>query len=144
MACHQSDQPDEYEHWDLRLPDVPPRSLLYQIRPIGIGTPETECLTSYLARLANAHHLTIGSLLLCYLLPHMRKMRTESERGLLDSLLLGMHAANGADTRAAKLVRVVEELTLTTGARWTTLIVWGEVFSRQWLLRRFRAWCADG
>lgn len=138
-----SDQPDEYEHWDLRLPDLPPRSVLYQIRPAGIGTPETECLTSYLARLANTHHVTVGSLLLCYVLPYLRDMPTESERGPLDSLLIAMRAANGADTLAARLVGAVEQLTLTTGAQWTTLIVWGEVFSRRNLQRRFRAWCRD-
>gem|GEM_PF-742755 len=143
MGSDISNQPDEYEHWDLRLPDLPPRSMLYQIRPIGIGTPETECLTSYLARLANTYHVTIGSLLLCYVIPYLREMRTESGRGLLDSLLLAMRAANGADTLAARLVRAVEQLTLTTGAQWTTLIVWGEVFSRQHLQRRFRAWCTD-
>jgi AraC-like DNA-binding protein len=138
-----SNQPDEYEHWDLPLPDLPPRSILYQIRPIGIGTPETECLTSYMARLANTYHVTIGCLLLCYVIPYLRDMRTESGRGLLDSLLLTMRAANGADTLAARLVEVIEQLTLTTGAQWTTLIVWGEVFSRQHLQRRFRAWCTD-
>ncbi len=143
MTYLKPDPPEEYEHWDLRLPDLPPRSTLYQIRPIGIGTPATECLTSYLARLATTHHLTIGSLLLYYLLPSLSEGSTEQGRRFWDSLLIGMRDVNGADTRAANLVRVVEQLTLTTGARWATLIVWEQVFSRQFLLRRFRAWCPD-
>lgn len=136
-------QPDQYEHWDLRPPELAPRSVLSQLRPIGIGSPETECLTSYLSRLANTHQLTIGILLLGCLIPHLRAMPTESDRESPDSLLVSMHTANGADMTAAKLVRAVEEFTLTTGAQWTTLILWRQAFSRQFLQRRFRAWCAD-
>ena len=136
-------RPEKYEHWDLAAPDLPPRSILYQLRPIGIGIPETECLTSYLARLANAHHLTVGSLLLRFLIPKLNEARTESGRRIQRIRFPGVHAANGPDTFAADLVRVIQQLTLTTEAQWTTLIVWGEVFSRINLLRRFRAWCAD-
>src|SRR5262245_35994566 len=143
MTCHKLDQPQEYEHWDLGLPDLPPRSILYQIRPIGIGLPETECLTSYMARLANAHHLTIGSLLLCYVIPHLREIRKDSGRRRLDSLLIGLHTANGADTTAAKFAGVIEQFTLTTGMQWTTLMTWGAVISRQCRQRRFRVWCPD-
>jgi|ERR1700730_10047659 hypothetical protein len=39
------------------------RSRLYSLRPIGIGIPEVESLTGYIARLAKAHCVTVGTLL---------------------------------------------------------------------------------
>jgi hypothetical protein len=142
MTHNIPNRPEKYEHWDLAAPDLPPRSTLYQLRPIGIGIPETECLTSYLARLANAHHLTVGSLLLRFLIPKLNEARRESRRTIQRIRFPGVHAANGPDTFAADLVSVIQQLTLITEVQWTTLIVWGEVFSRIDLLRRFRAWCA--
>ncbi|QYX32716.1 TniQ family protein [Sphaerospermopsis torques-reginae] len=45
------------EQWDLKIPNLPPRSRLYSLQPIGLGTPYTESLSSYLQRLAQHHHL---------------------------------------------------------------------------------------
>src|SRR5262249_37579717 len=81
--------------------------------------------------------------LLRFLIPKLNETRTESRRRIQCISFPGVHAANGPDTFAADLVRVTQELTLLTEAQWTTLIVWGAVFSRINLLRRFRAWCAD-
>lgn len=47
-----------YDSCDLNKPSIPPRSRLYHLEPIGIGTPYVESLTSYIARLAEAHCLT--------------------------------------------------------------------------------------
>ena len=35
-----------YELWDLTRPAIPPRSRLYHLEPVGIGTPYVESLTS--------------------------------------------------------------------------------------------------
>lgn len=143
MTFRPLEQPEEYEHWDLRLPELPPRSTFYQMRPIGVGTPETECLTSYLARLAHAHHLAVGTFLQGYLIPYLKERCADSARRLQGFLLARTAPANGADALAAELVEVIELLTLTTGAQWTTLLCWGETCSRLGLLRHFRAWCAN-
>lgn len=59
-----------------------------------MGTPLTECLTSFLARLAYAHRLTVGDLLLHYYLPQLREERgREGFRRAFD--LHKMVAANG-------------------------------------------------
>lgn len=135
--------PENYEHWELALPELLPRSALYQIRPIGIGTPETECLTSFLARLANAHHLAVGDLILRRYLPTMRAERSGTERPLNSFRLTKMLCANGADTLAMELISLTERLTLTTGIAPTTFVLWNDVVSRLELLRHFRAWCAE-
>jgi hypothetical protein len=59
-----------YESWDLTMPVIPPRSRLYNLSPIGFGTPMVECLTSYFSRLAEAHCLSPGVLVQHELMPH--------------------------------------------------------------------------
>jgi len=51
-----------FECWDLTAPVVPPRSRFYPLKPIGIGTPLVESLTSYLLRRAEAHTVPVGTL----------------------------------------------------------------------------------
>src|SRR6516165_10413079 len=51
------------ESWDLAIPPVPARSRLYCLAPMGIGTPEVESLTGYIARLAEAHCVTVADLI---------------------------------------------------------------------------------
>src|ERR1043165_5965394 len=48
---------DELDLWDIPHVRVPERSRLHHLAPMGIGTPFVECLTSYLSRLAQAHHV---------------------------------------------------------------------------------------
>jgi hypothetical protein len=88
--------PESYEHWDLNLPELPARSVLYQIRPIGIGTAETESLASYLARLANAHHTATRDFTMRYLFPMTKIMQP------------GLSMANGVSVVAKDLVDVSE------------------------------------
>jgi hypothetical protein len=142
MSFHRITPPAVYEHWESQLPAITPRSTLYQIRPIGIGMPATECLTSYLARLAHAHHLAVGDFIQRCLIPYWKARYADRERHWQGFLLVRMASANGVDAFAAELVEVVEQLTLTTGAQWTTLRAWREICSRLGLLRHFRAWCA--
>ncbi|HEY7068447.1 MAG TPA: hypothetical protein VII06_43770 [Chloroflexota bacterium] len=60
-----------YPAWDLARPAVPPRSRLFHLAPIGIGTPETESLTSYLTRLAAAHSVRVRELVVHECLPFL-------------------------------------------------------------------------
>jgi hypothetical protein len=46
---------DGYGNWDVSPVPLPPRSRLYHLSPIGVGTSEVESLTGYLVRLAAAH-----------------------------------------------------------------------------------------
>src|SRR5574341_819764 len=51
-----------FESWILSRPPAPPRSRLYSLEPIGIGTAIVESLTGYTARLAEAHSVSVGDL----------------------------------------------------------------------------------
>jgi hypothetical protein len=51
-----------FESWSLSSPPVPPRSRLYSLEPIGIGTALVESLTGYAARFAEAHSVSVGDL----------------------------------------------------------------------------------
>jgi hypothetical protein len=66
-----SGEPLVYTDWDLELPASPPRSRLYSLEPIGIGTPGTESLTSYVSRLAEAHSVRVRELMVGELLPFL-------------------------------------------------------------------------
>ncbi|MFN8628862.1 MAG: hypothetical protein U0838_00655 [Chloroflexota bacterium] len=48
---------------DLSRVPVPPRSRLYRLAPAGGDTALRESVLSYLVRLANKHHVTVGVLL---------------------------------------------------------------------------------
>ncbi|MBL8204722.1 MAG: TniQ family protein [Blastocatellia bacterium] len=133
--------PPRYEAWDLRLPSLTPRTALAPLAPQGMGTPLTEGLTSFLARLAYTHRLSVGDLLLHYYLPQLRKERgREDFRRAFD--LHKMVAANGADTLARDLVDLTERCTGQSQLKAMTLICWEAVVPRLDLLRPRRAWCA--
>src|SRR5437016_5150277 len=53
-----------YCSWDEASPrSIPPRSYLYRVTPMGVGSANVESLTSYLARLAAAHDISPAVLL---------------------------------------------------------------------------------
>src|SRR5208283_2247871 len=52
----------EYGAWDLSDVKLPPRSRLYNLDPVGLGTGFVESLTSYFSRLAEAHSVSAGAL----------------------------------------------------------------------------------
>ena len=51
-----------FDSWDCTPPILPPRSRLYAIEPMGIGTPFVESLSGYVSRLADAHAVSVGNL----------------------------------------------------------------------------------
>lgn len=61
---------------DLTLPAMPLRSRLYPLKPIGVGTPLVESLTSYLTRLAYAHCVPVTKLAEVEIAPLLNKSGT--------------------------------------------------------------------
>ena len=51
-----------FDSWDCTPPILPPRSRLYSLAPIGVGTPFVESLSGYVARLADAHAVSVSNL----------------------------------------------------------------------------------
>lgn len=140
-------QPLTFDHWDCKLPPIPPRSRLYSLKPIGIGTPFVESLSGYVARLADAHAVSVGDLVgrelsafaskpLLSFGPFMRRNRADSH---------GFHARqytmNGFGITAKNWVEALERATLRPDLRLLTLLPFENVLSRNAVFRRTRAWC---
>lgn len=132
------------EEWELDPPTIPPRSRLFHLEPVGVGTPETESLTGYVARLAEAHGVTTRELVRHEILPFLGRehLAAAYNAGLLSAFWRNeTRALNGTRTLARNLVRALETLTGRQNLRFLTLLTWSEVLPVQHLQRRSRAWC---
>ncbi|HEY9693621.1 MAG TPA: TniQ family protein [Oculatellaceae cyanobacterium] len=134
------------EHWSLKSLEIPQRSRLFSLEPVGVGTPYTESLSGYLNRLAQAHCLTSQKLIMGEIAPLILKDEDKSE--LLSkniSHLLGNSDAkptiNGMREMTGKLVTVLEELTMRQDLRFLTLLSWKGMIYDRGLFRNYRAWC---
>jgi len=58
----QGEAPTAFPAWATTVPALPPRTQLYHLEPIGVGTAWTESLTGYIARLADAHCVRVSTL----------------------------------------------------------------------------------
>jgi hypothetical protein len=133
--------PTAYERWDITPPALPPRSRLYPLEPIGFGTPLVESLTGYVARLAEAHCVSTGTL-------YSKEIDALTGKGNIFTFRLeiesgySIHTINGRGTVAADFVRALESLTHRRDLRYLTLLPWAEVLPVQGgFQRRARAWC---
>lgn len=131
-----------YEAWDLSKVALPARSMLYALEPIGVGTPFVESLTSYIARLADAHCVFPGILMEKLLIPLMpgylsaRKLHPLYRSDGNKSNLL-----NATGPRASHAVQALETMTLRTDVRHLTLLALGEIVYIRGLIRLTKAWC---
>jgi transcriptional regulator with XRE-family HTH domain len=149
-----------YPSWNVQKAPIPPRSRLYYLEPIGVGTPYVESLTGYIARLAQQHCITTRRLILNEIAPclgeifcHPDSKRKVSRFGTdfwdyqNDNIshVLGteMHRAalNGTGLMASNLVCALTALTRNTNLHFLTLLSWGKVFPNRGLLHHQRAWC---
>lgn len=138
-----------YELWDLKRPSISKRSMLYHLKPMGIGTGSVECLTSYVARLAEAHSLSPGVLLSRLLASHMTKgywarggaRAGTNGSGLGNSSSEHAKAINGVGVIARDWVTILQNLTRRADLDHLTLLPWSNAFSQRNLLRPTLAWC---
>ena len=132
-----------YETWDLTMPVIPPRSRLYNLSPIGFGTPMVECLTSYFSRLAEAHCLSPGVLVQHELMPrgagarNMFSFKTNGRARCFTSCI------NGKDSVAGNFVSVLGNLTARGDLKYLTMIPWKPLLPSKFLMRNAAAWCPD-
>jgi TniQ protein len=133
------------ETWDLTLPMHPSHSRLYALEPLGVGTQHVESLTSYLARLAEAHSISLRTLVKQELLPLLKRDYLSNPFGnSLDAFWIeAARALNGTGALAKDWALSLECLTLRTDLRLLTLLPWSVVLTQQRLLKLTRAWCPD-
>ncbi len=139
------DVANEDETWE-PLPDVPPRSLLYPLRPIGINAWEggigVESLTGYIARLAREHCLPTGVVVRDYLSPVLTCMGVGGRQAT--SLQWKMaHLIDGTGDVARDTTRLLCGLTGRADLDRLSMLPWAGAIPARSLLRRKRAWCPD-
>ncbi len=139
-------QLSEFPWWHLTDIALPERSMLYAPAPIGRGTAFGESLTSYLARLAEAHCVYPGVLLQQMIVPLMRELETQKS-GALDHPLWrrdgsGSHLINVTSPRARSALDILETLTRRTDLRGLALTALTELLPARGLTRNTLAWCS--
>ncbi|MEC4813049.1 MAG: TniQ family protein [Scytonema sp. PMC 1069.18] len=132
-----------YDSWDLQKPSIPKRSRLYQLEPVGIGTPYIESLTSYVARLSESHSVLPGVLISREIASLVKKIfiKETDSRGL-SALFNRATALNGTGDVATDLVQALQRLTLREDLHFLTLLFWAKIVPTRNLFRNQKAWCA--
>jgi hypothetical protein len=117
---------------------------LFHLEPVGIGTPETESLTSYATRLAAAHGVRVRELVVHELLPFLGRAHLADGRSANSLTAFWRNetrALNGTRTLARQFVEALETRTGRQNLRFLTLLTWTQVLPVIQLQRRARAWC---
>ena len=135
----------ELERWNMAEVRIPERSILYSPAPIGMGTALGESLTSYLARLAEAHCVYPGVLLQEMIVPLMVEVETQDNVPEQHPLWRrdggGSHLINVTGSRPQAALHALETLTLRTDLHGLALIALTEVLPIRGLMRNRLAWC---
>lgn len=129
-----ADDSDEFT-----IPVLPPRSSLYHLAPVGVGTPDVESITGYIARLAKAHCVTVFILFKYMVLPIQRFSSVFGQYGGI--LTRYASPLNGIGLGAERAVSAFEMLTMRSDLRRLTLLPWGASLSPVSLFKKERVWC---
>ncbi len=131
----------EYEPWDLSAVDLPPRSRLYHLAPAAFGTGMAESLTSYFARLAEAHFVSAGALNHCEILPLHAGRRNMFSCPVGARTRCRTAALNSLGNFAAQFADVIGKLTGRTDLDHLTMLPWKPLFPTQLMTRGVAGWC---
>ena len=116
-------------------------TVLFSLEPIGVGTATVESLTSYLARLAEAHSVTVGTLVGEVIAEELGKeylLRSSKHGG--SRFYEQASALNGSGKQAADLSSALLRLTGCDVSP-LTLQSWRTILPATKLLRNKKAWC---
>lgn len=134
----------EDELWHDEFATIPPRSRLFHLEPVGVGTPLVESLTSYFIRLADAHSVAPVSLIR-EILPLFKdgKFQHVTYKAPTEVFNLKTWALNGTSPRAIELVNSLQTLTARQDLRALTLLPLAEILntSKDCLFHKHRRWC---
>lgn len=136
-----------YGVWEAEVFKLPERSRFYSLSPVGIGTPQVESLSGYIARLAEAHLLSVGdmvgrrsmsaaSTMVC------KRMKSSHVRLPVEQVFHATaYTINGVSGQALKWARILEGLTCCCHLDALTLLPLRDTLSDMFLFKRRRAWC---
>jgi len=119
-------------------PGAPPATRLFHLAPRGIGTLETESLTSFARRLATEHVVSPSALLRHEILEPNRVSKGQRHHALAP--VLAYESINGAYRATDVLVRGLEAAT-GVALRATTLLDRDRAVCFDGAFRHVRAWC---
>jgi len=130
-------------NWDESPVLTPPRSRLYRLEPIGLGTPMVECMSSYIHRLAEAHGLPTSVMVCRELAPRFRRSSVLASNDHCDLLgKLGM-SINGNNLTAQEVVAILNDLTGYKNLSLLTFCRLGALVAEHRILRKPQAWCPE-
>jgi transcriptional regulator with XRE-family HTH domain len=133
---------EEYDEWDLAPVLLPMRSMLFSLEPIGVNMPWVESLTSYIARLADAHSVFPGILMEKIVVPRaFGSLPRKGAPTIYTADGTKSNLLNATGIRALRVVQEMEKLTLRKDLSFLTLLTWTEVLYIRGLIRLTRAWC---
>lgn len=133
---------------DESIPKIPVRSRYYHLQPLGLGTAMSECLTSYICRLASAHSVSVGNLFEFSLVPELKKDYLKASDGFGPaSKLRGGYKnqiknINGIGKTSQEWHNMLEKITLRNDLICLTFLKMSQVLSRRYVNRGFQAWCS--
>ena len=139
---YEETEPSLLPIWDMSVPDIPPRSRLYSLTPLGLNSPLVESLTSYICRLAYEHHLEVGTLIQYNIAPILGKRYIADDNSRsISSFLRYAGPINGNGIMASDWVGALGALTLRPDLAFLTLLVGTDALSQHDLLQPVRQWC---
>lgn len=115
------------------------RTELYNLEPIGIGTPYVESISSYISRLAIAHNVSVSYLLKDVLIPYLKKghIIKELSFGVTKGTYLYI---NENSTVTMEYVNALELLTGRRDIINLTMLNWKGIFQHS-IRSPHRKWC---
>lgn len=131
----------DFEFGDLS-DTLPPRSVLYSLPIIGVGTAEQESLLGYMSRLARAHRVSVFDLLTKVVLPSSEISEKWSTGNYPRHF---PRTANGYNLFASKFANALSRLTQVRDLHFGTFQRWQPLFdpSGSGLLHRTKHWCPE-
>lgn len=121
--------------------DLPPRSRLFHLAPLGIGPPLVESLTSYINRLAWMYRISPRMLVIQEVIPQLPGSYQFTPSQLSASLTAAEMRINGAGEVAVNWSTTLERLTMRADLRYLNVHVWASGLPTRTLLRETPAWC---
>lgn len=122
---------------------IPPRSTLYSLAPLGVGTPGIESLTSYVNRLAQVYHVGPRVLVAQHILPHLSEAYyVQTAPGSLGGFgRTRSMVINGAGPVALDWAEALSQLTMRSDLRQLTLHQWAAGLPNWGLLHSAPKFC---
>jgi transcriptional regulator with XRE-family HTH domain len=122
--------------------NLPPRSHLYCLEPVGLTAGEPESATSYVSRLAIAHSVSTWSLLKIEIAPSLFGPEAIIRNRLSELLAAMGSACNGENKTSRRFISILNSLTAREDLSGTTMSFCKGFVCSRFLVRVEQTWCS--